>query len=408
MKILFANKFFFRNGGSEVVMFDEMDVMRRAGHDVIAFSMRDARNLPSKFDHYFVSEKSYRSPSRNDKIRSALSLIHSQEAVDKISALIRNERPDILHCHNIYHQLTPSIINVASRFNIPVVLTLHDYKPICPVYTRLSGADVCTKCTDGRFEALLTQRCADGSLGKSVLLWAEARFHAAMRSYHHVDRFIAPSRFMREAMIKRFGDDKVVHIPNGIDVSGIKPEIGDDGTVLYLGRLTPEKGVQTLLQAHAADGAAWPLTIAGTGPMLDDYRVRFRAAQFVGHLTGAALETTIRKAAVVVVPSEWHENSPLSILEAMGHGKPVIASRIGGIPELVRDGVTGLLFEPKDARALSSHIRTLLGDTDLRWRLGQTARQVVEADYSLARHADALSSLYESLVTPSQSLKAVS
>lgn len=399
MKILFANKFFFRNGGSEVVMFNEMDLMRESDNDVIEFSMHDPRNLPSKYDRYFVSEKSYRSASRSSKIKSALSLIHSPEAVEKIRALIIDEKPDILHCHNIYHQLTPSIISAASRLNVPVVLTLHDYKPICPVYTRLRGGDVCTSCSSGRFETLLKQRCADGSLGKSALLWAEARYHAAVRSYHYVSRFIAPSRFMRDAMTRRFGKDKLVHIPNGIDASRIKTSDDDERYVLYLGRLSSEKGVETLLQTHAADHASWRLVIAGTGPLLEDYRSRFPCAEFVGHLTGEALEDTLRKASVIVVPSEWHENSPLSILEAMAHAKPIVASRIGGIPELVRDGATGFLFEPKNSRELSERLRALLDDAGLRTKLGREARRVVETEYSLSNHATALLSLYENLVT---------
>lgn len=399
MKILFANKFFFRNGGSEVVMFNEMELMRESDNDVIEFSMHDPRNLPSKYDRYFVSEKSYRSASRSSKIKSALSLIHSPEAVEKIRALIIDEKPDILHCHNIYHQLTPSIISAASRLNVPVVLTLHDYKPICPVYTRLRGGDVCTSCSNGRFETLLKQRCADGSLGKSALLWAEARYHAAVRSYHYVSRFIAPSRFMRDAMTRRFGKDKLVHIPNGIDASRIKTSDDDERYVLYLGRLSSEKGVETLLQTHAADHASWRLVIAGTGPLLEDYRSRFPCAEFVGHLTGEALEDTLRKASVIVVPSEWHENSPLSILEAMAHAKPIVASRIGGIPELVRDGATGLLFEPKNSRELSDRLRALLDDAGLRTKLGREARRVVETEYSLSNHATALLSLYENLVT---------
>lgn len=398
MKILFANKFFFRNGGSEVVMFNEMDLMRGFENDVIEFSMHDPRNLPSRYDSYFVSQKSYRAQSRGEKLKSALSLIHSPEAVGKIRKLIIDEKPDILHCHNIYHQLTPSIINAATQLDVPVVLTLHDYKPVCPVYTRLQGGDVCTKCSDGQFEAVLTQRCADGSLGKSILLWAEARYHAVLRSYHRVSKFIAPSKFMHDAVVRRFGSDKVVHIPNGIDASRIAASEEDERYVLYLGRLSPEKGIETLLRAHAADNGAWRLVVAGTGPLLDECRERFPLAEFAGHLIGEALEDKLRKAAVVVVPSEWHENSPLSILEAMAHGKPIVASRIGGIPELVRDGSTGLLFEPKNAQELSARIKALLDDSDLRARFGREARHIAETQYTLSGHGDALLALYEDLV----------
>ena len=403
LKILFANKFFFLNGGSEAVMFDEMELMKECGVDVIEFSMHDPRNFPSKYESYFVSQKGYRSTSRSSQIKSALSLIHSREAVKHITNLILDEKPDLLHCHNIYHQLTPSIINAASRQNIPVVLTLHDTKLVCPVYTQLCKGELCTKCSEGWFEAVLMQRCADGSIARSALLWAEARYHAAARSYQRVDRFIAPSLFMRDAVARRLDADKIVHIPNGIDVSSIEVSDQDEGYVLYIGRLSPEKGVETLLRAHAADDAAWRLVIVGSGPLLADLQSRFPLAEFTGYLTGKALETRLRKAGVVVMPSECHENCPLSILEAMAHGKPIVASRIGGIPELVRDRKTGLLFERKDMHQLSDCIRVLLGDSELRTKLGRQARRIAETEYSLERHGAALLSLYESLTANKKS-----
>jgi glycosyltransferase involved in cell wall biosynthesis len=404
-KVLFANKFFFRNGGSEVVMFDEMELMRRRGVGVIEFSMNDERNIPSAYQSYFVSQKSYRHISRADKIRSAVSFVHSREAVAKISKLIEDEKPDVLHCHNIYHQLTPSIITAASRVGVPVVLTLHDYKPVCPVYTQLSNGGVCTKCAGGRFESLLKQRCADGSLARSALLWAEARYHAMAGSYHRVDKFICPSRFMRDAVVGRFGADKVVHIPNGIDAARIDSSGEDEGYVLYLGRLSPEKGVETLLRAHASNGSSWRLMIAGTGPLLSDLQQRFPSAEFRGHLAGAELDAAIRGAALIVVPSEWHENSPVSILEAMAYGKPIVASNIGGIPELVREGKTGLLFAPGNVSQLSNSIATLLGNRSLREFLGGNAREIVESEHSLKAHGSALISLYENVMRPIGSQK---
>lgn len=397
LKILFANKFFYLKGGAETVMFDEIDLLRKHDVDVIEFSMSDPRNRPSRYASYFVSPKDYRSTSRITRLSSALSFIHSREAVDKISRLIRDERPDILHCHNVYHQLTPSIINAASLAGIPIVLTLHDYKVVCPVYTRLSNGEVCTKCSDGHYEALLTRRCADGSIGRSGLLLAEARFHAAAGSYRRVDKFIAPSRFMRDAVTPLLGESRVVYIPNGVDTSRIEASGQDQGFVLYLGRLSPEKGVETLLRAHAEDNAAWRLVVAGSGPLLDTLRSQFPLAEFTGHLAGADLAAKLREASLIVVPSEWHENNPLSVLEAMAHAKPIVASRIGGIPELVRHGQTGLLFEPGNTQQLSRHIRTMLSDPDLRRNFGNEARKIAETEYSLERHGAAVTSLYESL-----------
>lgn len=397
-KVLFANKFFFLNGGSEAVMFQEMELMRGHGLDVIEIAMHDPRNRASDYARYFVSQKDYRSPTRIDQVTAALALIRSREAIAHMSKIIEEQRPDILHCHNIYHQLTPSIINVAARHRLPVVLTLHDYKPVCPVYTQLSHGQVCTKCADGGFEAVLLNRCAEGSLARSALLWAEARYHAIAHSYRHVARFIAPSRFMRDTIARRFGDDKVAYIRNAIDASQITPTQGDDNYVLYLGRLTAEKGIKTLLRAHASDQGAWRLVVAGTGPLLTDLRERFPKAEFTGHLVGADLERVLARASVVVVPSEWHENSPLSILEAMAHGKPVIASRIGGIPELVRDGETGILVEPKDVVQFATRIRMVMDDPALRAALGRNARNVVETEHSVQQHGTALLSLYDSLI----------
>ena len=398
LKVLFANKFFYLNGGSEAVMFAEMEVLKKYEHEVAEFSMHDPRNFPSKYASYFVSQKAYRSKSQTQRFRSALSFIHSREAVRNITDLICSERPNIVHCHNIYHQLTPSIINAAWRAKTPVVLTLHDYKPVCPVYTQLRNGKRCTECSAGRFEALLKHRCAGGSFGHSAMLWAEARYHAAVRSYDRVAKFIAPSRFMRDAVVRRFGEDKVIHIPNGIDASDIDVSRRDGGYALFIGRLSPEKGIETLLRAHAADNGAWRLIVAGSGPLLDDLRFRFPLAEFTGHLSGDALKTRLQAASCVVVPSECHENCPLSIIEAMAYAKPVVASRIGGIPELVGDGRTGLLFKAKDTGELSSQIKTLLNNAGLRTRLGDEARRVAETEYSMHKHGAALLALYQSLI----------
>jgi glycosyltransferase involved in cell wall biosynthesis len=398
MKVMYANKYFFRNGGSEVVMFDEMALMHSIGVDVVHFAMADARNLPSPYSSHFVLPKDYRSQSVVSALHSASSFIHSREAVAKISALIAAERPDLLHCHNIYHQLTPSIIPAAARLGVPVVLTLHDLKTVCPVYTQIRNGLPCTECSPTRFENVLRHKCGGYSLPRRMLLWAEARYHHAADSYRRVTKFIAPSRFMRDAVSARFGAGSIEYIPNGIDVSGIQPIDGDDGYVLYFGRIAADKGVETLLQAHAEDGGAWPLVLAGSGPRLDEYRARYPNAQFTGFLGGDALRARIAKAALVVTPSEVQENCSLSIIEAMAHSKPMVASRIGGVPELVRDGKTGFLCRPKDRRDFSARIRHLLQDSQLRTLFGRAGRKVIEDEYSTADHGRALLALYSSVV----------
>jgi len=401
MKILLANKFFFDKGGPETVMFQERCSLIGSGQAVVDFSMEDERNFESPFASHFVSQREYRSGTKLSKLYSALSLIHSREAVSKISALIESTRPDVVHCHNIYHQLTPSIIRAAKSLGVPVVLTLHDFKVVCPTYLRLREGRLCSLCLDGSFAQVLRNRCADGSVEASAVLYAEAVVHRWLGNYERVDRFLAPSRFMRDAACHRFKSDKVLLVYNGVDTARIAPSSKDENFVLYFGRLAKEKGIETLLQAH--DGTvAWQLVVAGAGPLAESLPKQNQLASFVGHLTGEALEATIASSSVVVVPSQVYENCPMSVLESMAYGKPVVASRIGGIPELVVDGETGFLFEPGNVEELRDRVTRLMSDSTLRVQMGAAARRRVETQFSIRKHNADLVNIYQSLVSKSR------
>lgn len=399
MKVLLANKFLFDRGGAETVLFQERAFLTNTGAEVIDFAMEHDRNVQSAYADHFVSRHDYRSGGLSAKIANALSLIHSREAVRNIGSLIDATQPDLMHCHNIYHQLTPSIVGVAKSRGIPVVLTLHDMKPVCPVHTRMRESRLCSLCLAGDFHHVLTYRCSDGSLAQSATLYMEAVVQRWLGSYEKVDLFLAPSRFMRESVLRRFAADRVVLLYNGVDVKNTSVSGRDEGYVLFCGRLTQGKGAETLLRAHEAAGCKWPVVIAGTGPLAETLKSQFtRNVRFVGHLAGEALRTAIADSAVVVVPSEWCENCPMSVLEAMAHGKAVVATRFGGTPELVDDRVTGLLFEPGNAEELRGHLDDLMTDAARRARLGAAGRARVEQDFSLDKHNAELMGVYRSLV----------
>ncbi|MHC2576701.1 glycosyltransferase involved in cell wall biosynthesis [Bradyrhizobium diazoefficiens] len=399
MKVLLANKYLFNNGGAETVLFQEREFLTNSGTEVIDFAMHHERNIQSPYAAHFVSRQEYRSGSSFAKIKAALSLIHSPEAVSKLASLIDETRPDLMHCHNIYHQLTPSIVGVAKSRGIPVVLTLHDTKPICPVHTRMLRDKLCSLCLAGDFHHVLTHRCSDGSIAQSAALYMEAVAQRWLGSYEKVDIFIAPSRFMQESVSRRFSADRVVPLYNGVDVANIPASSRDKGYVLYCGRLAPGKGAETLLRAHEAAACSWPIVIAGTGPLMDVLQSQFtRNVRFAGQLSGESLSAAIAEASVVVVPSEWCENCPMSVLEAMAHGKPVVATRIGGIPELVDDRVTGFLFEPGNADELRTHLECLMGDAERRARMGAAGRRRAERDFSLEKHNAELMAVYRSLM----------
>lgn len=398
MRVLLANKFFFRNGGSEAVMFQEREFLSQSGHMVAEFSMDDARNVASDYADHFVGRKEYRTGTTgSNRLGTALGLIHSPEAVKKFSRLIRQFQPDLVHCHNIYHQLTPSIVGAAKKLGVPVVLTLHDYKPVCPVYTRLRDGQACSDCLGGNFINVMKHRCAGGSLGKSALLFAEASVQRWMGSYEVVDAFIAPSRFMKHSVERRFSEERVKLLYNGVDVSTTSASNEDDGYVLYFGRLSAEKGIETLLKAHASSDSRWPLRVAGSGPMEDALRKQYPGVEFLGHVSGKALVDVVSRASVIVVPSEWYENCPMSVLEAMAYGKPVVGARMGGIPELVTDGETGLLFDAGNAAELKEQLNKLMSDTPFRARMGAAARDKAAREFSLAKHNEGLIDIYRSV-----------
>ena len=162
---------------------------------------------------------------------------------------------------------------------------------------------------------------------------------------------------MRDSVSKRFSAEKVTVIPNGVDTQGIQPSSEDCNYALYVGRLSPEKGIKTLLDAHKVVGGRVKLVVAGTGPLEQDSRRRYPEVEFLGHLSGAALADVFRRSSCVVVPSNCFDNCPMSVLEAMAFGKPVLGSDIGGIPELIVHGETGYLFPPNDHQMLATQLR---------------------------------------------------
>jgi glycosyltransferase involved in cell wall biosynthesis len=278
------------------------------------------------------------------------------------------------------------------------VLTLHDYKPVCPTYNRLRNDKPCSDCLDGDFSHVLRNRCADGSLGKSALLYAEAVVQRFMGSYESVDAFIAPCRFMQESIAHRVPDDRIKLLYNGIDTDEVCGSGADDGYVLFLGRLVREKGVETLLKAHSKFSIGWRLVIAGTGPLSDALKAEYNASNFVGHIIGEALKEIIDRAAVVVVPSDWYENCPMSVLEAMAYGKPVVGSRMGGIPELVEHNKTGMLFDAGNVEELAAALDKLMATPELRKQMGAEARKRVVNKFSLCQHNAGLLNIYQSIL----------
>lgn len=400
MKILYANKFFFLNGGSETVMFQERGYMLKHGAEVVDFSMQDKRNFESAYSEYFVSPVSYRSGPLIKRLRAAGSFIHSSEAVEKITELAEKTKPDVAHLHNIYHQLTPSIIPALKKLGVKVVVTLHDGKLICPAYLMLNNGKPCQDCQGTKFYLPFTRNCQNSHI-QGALLSAEAYYHKWKKSYEQVDLFITPSRFLADAVKSRTGIERLKVLNNGIEMAKYTPTWEDENYILFLGRLSSEKGVPTLLKAHAAmNKEKQPqLVVVGTGPLEAELcKASPPNVTFTGYCSGEPLWNYIRKASCLVIPSEWYENCPMSSIEAMAMGKPVIGSRMGGIPEQVEDGVNGFLFEAGNVNELTTALEKLMASSDLRRQMGEAARKKAENEYSLEVHNRELLRIYEELI----------
>ena len=400
MKILLANKFFFYKGGAERVYLQDRDFLISRNITILDFSMLHPDNIFSSYTDYFVRNVNYSTTAGLFmKIRDAVNFIHSSEAVNNITRLVEKERPQIAHLHNIYHQLTPSIIPALKRLGVKVIFSIHDAKLLCPAYLMLRKGKICNLCNGRGFYHAAISGCQKSYL-RGLLFTAEAYFHQWKKSYDSVDLFIQPSKFYADLFgTRRFPASKLRVLVNGIDMSMYKPTWQDHGYILYFGRLSAEKGVATLLNAHDRLGGGIPLRIVGTGPLEKQFSSRHPQADFLGYKTGEELTALVANASFIIVPSEWYENCSMVVLEAMALGKPVIGSRIGGIPEQVEDGVTGILFPMGDTEALAEAMRTLWNDPELRLAMGLAAREKAEREYSLADHCQGLLSIYEELLS---------
>jgi glycosyltransferase involved in cell wall biosynthesis len=410
MKILMSDKFYFIRGGAERYFFDLKAVLEANGHTVIPFSMKHPDNFPTPYDRYFVDriEFSTESPLRKARVglQSLGRIFWSTQAADRMARLIRDTRPDIAHLHMIDHQISPSILPVLARAGIPVVQTVHTYKLVCPTYRlyHMGRNRVCEKCLGGFYCRAIAERCHKDSFWATLLLALETTFHKAGRFYERgIDRFLVPSRFMGDKLAEGgIARDRIRHLPYTINLSEYRPTFRAGRYALYMGRLSAEKGLRTLLRAVEA-GFEWPLVIAGEGPQraeLEAFAAErgLKQVRFAGRLDGEKLRKTIDGAGFVVVPSEWYENSPLVIYESLAMGKPVIGAAMGGIPELITDGVDGALYPAGDAEALGKRLSEFVRRANGLSAMGRAGRRKAERLFSPENHYRELSRLYGELI----------
>ncbi len=401
-----VNKFWRVRGGSERYVFELSRMLSDRGHEIIPFAMEDPANEPSRFSSLFVSSVELSDPYRMPiwkRIGTAKRILSSREAASRIAILADLSQPDIAHMHNIYHHLSPSILKPLVERGVGIVMTLHDYKLLCPALRFYNNGQICEKCRPLHYSSCVGGRCVHGSRAASALCAVEMFFHDITRAYTgKIDRFIAPSRFLAGKLLDRgLPPEQVTVIPNFVDVEQWTPGDGDgDGDyVLFTGRLSNEKGVETLVRAMSGLPEI-PLKIVGSGMVEANARQLARElgadnVEFMGFKSEKEVRRLVRGSRFICTPSEWYENAPMTVLEAFACGKAAVASRIGGIPEMVRDGETGLLTEPGNAGELQDTIARLWADPGLAREMGAAARRLVETEYSPDSHYDKIINTYQ-------------
>jgi glycosyltransferase involved in cell wall biosynthesis len=408
VRILHVNKFLYRRGGAEGYMLDLADLQRAQGHDVELFGMRHtADQAPHRFQSLFPAQLDLDPMPGGavDKARSAARMIWSTSSRRGMAAVVEQFKPDVVHCHNIYHQLSPSVLSPVRAADVPCVMTLHDYKLACPSYQLLDHGHLCDACVTGGPWRAAHHACKDGSRAASTLLAVESTLHRSTRAYGAVDIFVCPSRFLAQVM-RRAGvyADRVRVVNHFADVDGTPVKDRPGGNLLFAGRLSHEKGLDVLIRALALTRRATILDVAGDGPARGRLEEQARTTvpgrvRFHGRLDKPALQQLMQSSIACVVPSRWHENQPMAVLESFGSGVPVVASDLGGLPELVRDGVEGWLVPAEDPIALAAALDRVSADPARAQSMGSAARRRVLQDFSSARHLDAVATVYAEAAT---------
>lgn len=398
MKILMVNKFLYPRGGAESYMLKLGEELRRLGHEVEYFGMYDEKNTVGNSLNLYTTNMDFHSTGL-ERFLYPFKIIYSNEANRKIGKVLDNFKPDIVHMNNINFQLTPSIIYAVKKRNIPLVQTVHDYQMICPNHLLYSFTETkaCERCISGSKWNCLKYSCIHNSKIKSCIGVIEAKLYSFLKTYNKIDLYICPSYFLEKKLLKvsEFYEGKTFTIHNFIEkkCKSVK-EKNSDPYILFAGRLSKEKGIE-LLAETAKRLSEYPFVIAGNGP--DDTCLKgIPNVVLKGFITGKELEDVMANAKLLIVPSIWYENCPLSILEAHSMGVPVVTMNSGGMAELVEDGKTGILVSEPKSEVIADAIKKCLSDQSYQI-LKDNCEQISEEIMSVKEYCEILIQKYRIL-----------
>lgn len=404
MKILLIDVYNYNKGGAETVCFNTGKMLEEQGHKVVYFTLKWKDNNPSPYSKYFPESKETRKGPFK-QVKNVVNYFYHFEAARKIELLIKDEKPNLAHIHLLWGQITPSIFPVLKKYGIPILFTVHDYRIVCPAYTFRDGSGkICEECKGKYFYRCFTHTCCKGSKILSAVMMAEQYFrNRFFNPAKYIDGFVYVSNFARDIQEKYMPEVRM--IPNitlynfSLSIASIPKAMPKDKYLLFFGRLSYEKGVRTLLEA-IRNLSDCKMKIVGTGPKEEELRryvanSKMHNVEFLGYKRGKELSDLVANAYYVVVPSEWYENNPMTIIESYSVGTPVIGANIGGIPEIIVKGRTGFLFESGDVEDLESTIKCATSLSDAEYSgLSEGALEFAHDNFSLDSYIPRLISFY--------------
>ena len=396
MKIINAGQHYFIKGGSDAYMINLENLLKKKGHEVIPFASSNSNNRKSKYTDDFPKGVDTKNPKYSDYYR----FIYSRTARRSIKDIIDNENIDIAHLHIYYAQLTTSILATLKKAGIPIVQSLHDFKLSCPVYSFVSNGEICEDCATGGFYRALTKKCNQGSTLRTIGSVIESYISRFVGDVKMIDKFIAVTEFQRTNLINSgtVSPDKITTLHNFIDTAEYEPSFESEGYLLYFGRLEKIKGIKTLIRAMKPLVGS-KLLIVGDGserPALEHYATaeKIDNVSFLGFQSGDDLRQLIQNSLCTILPSECYELCPLTVLESFAYGKPVIGANIGGIPELIENNRSGLLFESGNAEDLREKIEYVLNNKNKIVEMGKEALVRVKEKFNPEIHYAKLRQIY--------------
>ena len=393
--ILNVSQNHYIRGGSDRYFFTLAELLRKHGHQVIPFTAASDKDEPSEWEHYFPRGADFEHP----RIADLLRFVYSRDARESMQRLLNDTKVDIAHFHIYHGKLTTSILSSLKKVGVPIIQTLHDYKLTCPIATHLSNDEICEACEGRHFWRALPKRCNRGSLARTALSATESYVSRFFGSVDQFDHFISVSHFLRKKMIQHgIPENKISMVHNFTDVSDIVPNFAGGEYVLYFGRVDRSKGILTLIQA-AMSLKQLPLYIAGEGEAMAEAQQiveenRCEHIHFLGFKQGDELRELILNSLCTVLPSEWYENCPMAVLESFAYGKPVIGANIGGIPELIEDGIDGFLVPPGESERLRDRLLWMCEHKTEVIEMGQAARKKMETEFNADIHYEKIMNVY--------------